>query len=115
MAGHVRRRGAHSWELKYELGTDTLTGQRRIRYVAFKGTKRAAELELARLVAQNASGEGIDPSGNGCRIRHAVGARLGDRECRPKNAGTISPIATPLCQPSYWCSTNTEAARGASK
>jgi integrase len=62
MTGHVRRRGSHSWELKYEIGTDALTGKRRIRYVAFKGTKRAAELELARLVAQNASGEGIDPS-----------------------------------------------------
>ena len=43
-------------------GRRLLTGKRRIRYVAFKGTKRAAEIELARLVAQNAAGEGIDPS-----------------------------------------------------
>jgi integrase len=40
----------------------SLTGKRRIRYVAFKGTKRAAEIELARLVSQNAAGEGVDPS-----------------------------------------------------
>jgi integrase len=62
MTGHVRRRGERSWELKFDLGTDPLTGKRRIRYVAFKGTKRAAEIELARLVSQNAAGEGVDPS-----------------------------------------------------
>src|ERR1035438_2613357 len=62
MTGHVRRRGERSWEIKFDLGADALTGKRRIRYVAFKGTKRGAELELARLVAQNAAGEGVDPS-----------------------------------------------------
>ena len=61
-AGHIRRRGKQSWELKFELGTDPLTGRRRIRYASFKGTKREAEVELARLVAENAVGGGIDPS-----------------------------------------------------
>jgi integrase len=62
MIGHVRRRGERSWEIKFDIGTDPLTGKRRIRYVAFKGTKRAAEIELARLLSQNAAGEGVDPS-----------------------------------------------------
>jgi integrase len=62
MTSHVRRRGERSWEIKFDLGADPLTGKRRIRYVAFKGTKRAAEIELARLVSQNAAGEGVDPS-----------------------------------------------------
>jgi integrase len=62
MTGHIRRRGERSWEIKFDVGADSLTGKRRIRYVAFKGTKRAAEIELARLVAQNAAGEGVDPS-----------------------------------------------------
>jgi integrase len=62
MTGHVRRRGERSWEIKFDLGVDPLTGKRRIRYVSFKGTKRAAEIELARLVSQNAAGEGVDPS-----------------------------------------------------
>jgi integrase len=62
MTGHVRRRGEHSWEIKFDVGADPLTGKRRIRYVTFKGTKRAAEIELARLVSLNASGEGVDPS-----------------------------------------------------
>jgi integrase len=62
MAGHVRRRGSRSFELKYDVGTDPLTGKRRVRYASFKGTKRDAELELARLVAQQAAGDGVDPT-----------------------------------------------------
>jgi integrase len=62
MTGHVRRRGERSWELKFEVGADPLTGKRRIRYQSFKGTKRDAEIELARLVSENAAGGGLDPS-----------------------------------------------------
>jgi integrase len=62
MTGHIRRRGTRSWELKFDIGIDPVTGKRRIRYHSFKGTKREAELELARLVALNAAGDGIDPS-----------------------------------------------------
>jgi site-specific recombinase XerD len=62
MTGHIRRRSKNSWELKFEVGTDPLTGRRRIRYASFKGTKRAAALELARLVSENAAGGSVDPS-----------------------------------------------------
>jgi integrase len=63
MTGHIRRRSKLSWELKFDLGRDSITGKRRIRYVSgFKGTKRQAEIELARLLAQNADGQGVDPS-----------------------------------------------------
>jgi integrase len=62
MTGHIRRRGERSWELKFELGRDPHTGNRKIRYQSFKGTKKEAEIELARLVSQNAVGEGINPS-----------------------------------------------------
>jgi integrase len=62
MTGHVRRRGKASWELKYDAEPDPLTGKRRIRYHSFKGTKREADIELARLVAENAAGEGVDPT-----------------------------------------------------
>ena len=62
MTGHIRRRGAHSWELKFDAGNDPVTGKRRVRYQSFKGTKRDAEIELARLVSENAAGNGIDPS-----------------------------------------------------
>ena len=62
MTGHIRRRGAHSFELKFDAGEDPITGRRRIRYVSFKGTKREADIELARLVSENAAGTGVDPS-----------------------------------------------------
>lgn len=62
MTGHIRRRGARSWELKFDAGTDPVTRKRRIRYSSFKGTKREADIELARLVSANAAGEGVDPS-----------------------------------------------------
>jgi integrase len=62
MTGHIRRRGKQSWELKFDAGSDSVTGERRIRYSSFKGGKREAEIELARLVSANAAGEGVDPS-----------------------------------------------------
>ena len=62
MTGHIRRRGKQSWELKFDVGVDPMTSKRRIRYCSFKGTKRAAELELARLVSEHAAGNSVDPS-----------------------------------------------------
>ena len=62
MTGHVRRRGKNSFELKFDAGRDPVTGKRHIRYSSFKGTKRAAELELARLVSEHDAGNSIDPS-----------------------------------------------------
>jgi integrase len=60
--GHIRRRGARSWEIKFDVGTDPLTGRRQTRYLSFKGTKRQAEVEAARAIAAAASGELVDPS-----------------------------------------------------
>jgi integrase len=46
MSGHIRRRGERSWELKFDLGRDPVTGKREIRYHSFRGTKRQAQAEL---------------------------------------------------------------------
>jgi integrase len=62
MTGHIRRRGERSWELKFDLGTDPVTGKRLTRYHSFKGTKREAEVELVRLKAGADRGEYVDPS-----------------------------------------------------
>src|SRR5215472_12893645 len=62
MTGHIRRRGEHSWELKFDIGTDPLTGRRITRYHSFRGTKREAEAELVRLKAAADRGEYVDPS-----------------------------------------------------
>ena len=61
-SGHIRRRGESSWELKFDAGGDPLTGKRKTRYHSFKGTKRDAKIELARLVTQHESGQSVDPS-----------------------------------------------------
>jgi len=60
--GHIRRGGRESWELKFDLGRDPLSGKRKIRYASFKGTKRQAQAELNRLISENAAGAGVDPS-----------------------------------------------------
>jgi integrase len=62
MAGHIRRRGRRSWEIKFDLGTDPLTGKRKTRYHSFKGTKKDAEIELARLLSGAAAGTYVDPT-----------------------------------------------------
>lgn len=62
MTGHIRRRGQHSWELKFDLGSDPLTGKRLTRYHSVKGPKRAAQAELTRLMAGVAEGNYVDPS-----------------------------------------------------
>jgi intergrase/recombinase len=62
MTGHVRRRGARSWEIKFDIGTDALTGKRRIRYAAFKGTKREAQIKMAALITSVGTGSYVEPS-----------------------------------------------------
>lgn len=61
MTGHIRRRGERSWEVKYDIGTDA-AGRRKTRYASFKGTKKEAAVELAKLVAAASAGEQVDPS-----------------------------------------------------
>jgi integrase len=62
MTGHIRRRGKNSWRLKFDLGPDPLTNNRRIRYHTFKGMKRDAEIKLAVLIAENSKGQYVDTS-----------------------------------------------------
>jgi integrase len=62
MSGHVRRRGERSWELKFDSGTDPLSGRRVTKYHSFKGTKREAEKKLAELMTAAEKGEYVDPS-----------------------------------------------------
>jgi integrase len=61
MKGHIRRRGDRSWELKFDLGTDPLSGKRSTRYHSFKGTKREADAELVQLMAAADRGDYVDP------------------------------------------------------
>jgi integrase len=86
MSGSIRRRGAHSWELKFELGPRDANGKRRRRFISFKGTKRAAEIELARLITEHAAGDSVDPS----KATLAEFAERWDRDWASLNLGATS-------------------------
>jgi integrase len=58
--GNITRRGAHSWRVKYE--APALAGERCTRYVTIKGTKKDAQRELTRLLAEVDHGTSVDPS-----------------------------------------------------
>src|SRR5215475_3965538 len=60
--GHIRKRSAGSWELRYNLGTDPATGRRRVATATVKGDRRAAEKELRRLLRTLDTGEHVDPT-----------------------------------------------------
>jgi integrase len=61
-AGHIRRRGAHSWELKYDCGIDPMTGKRITRYASVKGTRRDAQEALTKLLHARDTGAAVDPT-----------------------------------------------------
>jgi integrase len=60
--GHIRRQGEGSWEIKFDLGRDPLTGRRITRYRTIKGTKRKAQEELTRLLSQRNEGTYVEPT-----------------------------------------------------
>lgn len=60
--GHIRQQGNGSWEIKFDLGRDPLTGKRITKYVTFRGTKRKAQEELTRLLAQRNEGTYVEPT-----------------------------------------------------
>jgi integrase len=62
MRGHIRKRGAVSWELKFDLGIDPLTGKRQIRYQSVKGTRKEAQAKLTELLSEAARGVLVDPN-----------------------------------------------------
>jgi hypothetical protein len=51
MTGHMRKRGANSWQLIVHLGHDD-RGRRRSASKTVRGTKREAEVALAELVTE---------------------------------------------------------------
>ena len=60
--GHIRQQGKGSWELKFDLDRDPLTGKRITKYATFRGTKREAKDELTRLLAHRNEGSYVDPT-----------------------------------------------------
>lgn len=62
-AGNITKRGAQSWRLKYEAGPrDPVTGNRQTRVITVRGSRRDAQRELTRLLAEIDNGTAVDPS-----------------------------------------------------
>ena len=57
MAGSIRQRGRESWELRVFVGRDPVTDKKQYATKTFRGTRREAERELARLVVQAEDGQ----------------------------------------------------------
>lgn len=62
MTGNITRRGEHSWRVKFEAGARDGAGARRTRFVTVRGTKKDAQRELTRLLAEVDNGTSVDPS-----------------------------------------------------
>jgi hypothetical protein len=94
MTGHVRRRGERSWELKFDIGTDPLSGKRLTRYHSFRGTKREAGAELARIIHETL--EGLVPQRDGRAVFRGVGDAVvgGLRLGRRVRCGATAPSVT---------------------
>ena len=60
--GHIRPQGEGSWQLKFDLGRDPVSGKRISKFVTFRGNKRQAQAELTRLLAQRDAGSYVDPT-----------------------------------------------------
>jgi hypothetical protein len=60
MKGHIRERSPGHWAIV--LDTQDATGKRKQRWYSFKGTKRQAQVECARLISEPQNGTAVEPS-----------------------------------------------------
>jgi integrase len=62
MKGSIKQRSPGSFSIIIDLGKDPATGKRRQKWHTFRGTKRAAQIECARLVTEMGKGEYVETS-----------------------------------------------------
>jgi len=60
--GNITRRGKASWRLKYEGERNPVTGKRRVHWITVRGSKKDAQAELTRHLAERDRGTAVDPS-----------------------------------------------------
>src|SRR5215813_8781688 len=61
MKGHIRERSPGHWAIVLDM-RDPATGKRRRKWHAFAGTKRQAQIERSRLIAEMAGGRYVEPA-----------------------------------------------------
>jgi len=79
MKGHIRERSPGRWAIILD-AHDPETGKRKRRWHSFRGTKRAAQIECARLVNAMQSGSTIEP--NKIKVRDFLDQWLTDIRAR---------------------------------
>jgi hypothetical protein len=60
MKGHIRERSPGHWAIVID-ARDPQTGKRKQRWHSFKGTKRQAQIECARLLTEMKNGTSVGP------------------------------------------------------
>jgi len=63
MKGNLTRRGKHSWRLKFDIGSDPATNRRITKFVTLRGTRRQAQEQAAKVIADVVTGQHVDSSG----------------------------------------------------
>jgi integrase len=61
MKGHIRERSPGHWAIILD-AKDPITGKRKRRWYSFPGTKREAQIECAKLIAEQQNGAAIEPN-----------------------------------------------------
>lgn len=61
MKGHIRERSPGRWAIVIDV-PDPRTGKRRRKWYSFRGTKRQAQIESARLISEFKSGNALEPT-----------------------------------------------------
>jgi integrase len=61
MKGHIRQRSPGHWAIVIDV-RDAATGKRKRKWHSFKGTKREAQTECAKLIAEIRNGTALDPA-----------------------------------------------------
>jgi integrase len=85
MKGHIRRRGAQSWQLKLDIGHDA-HGKRLTEFHTVRGSKKDAQTKLAELVAAVGKGAHVP------RSSLTVGEYVTERIEQWLTLGAISPL-----------------------
>jgi hypothetical protein len=60
MKGHIRERSPGHWAIVIDV-RDPVSGKRKRKWHSFKGTKREAQIEAARLIASVGAGSYVEP------------------------------------------------------
>jgi integrase len=89
--GHIRRRGASSWEIKYDLPRCPKTGRRQTRYATAHGTKADARRKLRELLS--AVDQGVHVDRTRTSIAEFTRERIASWECSARTAEHYATVA----------------------